>query len=88
MAFSSHLKIKMVRKFNTGLGRDPQLTERVNLYQRFGQIAFCHIIVRSEEAKSLQRPFAAGMPKALSGAGSAASEPPGKGYGVSLEGLR
>ncbi len=29
--------------------------------------------------QSFQRPFAAGMPKALRGAGSAASEPPGKG---------
>ncbi len=35
--------------------------------------------VRSEEMQSLQRPFAAGMPNALRGAGSAASEPPGKG---------
>ncbi len=45
-------------------------------------------IVRSEEAKSLQRPFAAGMHKALRGAGSAASEPQGRVYGVSLEELR
>ncbi len=41
--------------------------------KRFGYI------VRSEETKSLQRPFAAGMPKALRGAGSAACEPPEKG---------